>query len=67
MVRKLIYVAAFGASAIAAEAQAPMLPPHPPGTICFTSYGWCWLPRQFPVGSPCYCATPRGPIAGRTT
>ncbi|WP_145962746.1 hypothetical protein [Mangrovicoccus ximenensis] len=35
-----------------AEAQVP---PHPPGTVCFTPYFWCWLPAPQPVGTTCAC------------
>lgn len=31
------------------------LPPHVPGTICATPQGWCWLPQQGYLGSPCAC------------
>jgi hypothetical protein len=44
-----------------AEAQVP---PHQPGTICFTPQFWCWM--QFPSypGQICYCASPYGPVQG---
>lgn len=64
MVRKLSYLVAAMALAFPAAAQGP-LPPHRPGTICLTPYGWCWLPQALPPGGQCYCATPRGPIYGR--
>jgi hypothetical protein len=30
------------------------------GRRCYTSYGWCWLPRPAPVGYPCTCCCPLG-------
>lgn len=63
MFRMLLYVAAAAALAVPAAAQGP-LPPHQPGTICYTQYGWCWIQQSQP-GSQCYCATPQGPIYGR--
>jgi len=31
---------------------------------CLTPYFWCLLPGYFPVNSPCWCATPNGPVPG---
>jgi hypothetical protein len=41
------------------------IPPHPPGSICFTPNFWCWLPYPFPPGSPCACMTQGGAVPGR--
>ena len=62
MTLSLIYAALL---ATAQPAAMQNIPPHPPGSICNTPYGWCWLPRLFPVGSACFCATPRGPFYGQ--
>jgi len=41
------------------------VPPHPPGSICFTPYFWCWLPPPgIQPGFACYCYSPGGPVAG---
>ena len=41
------------------------VPPHPPGSICFTPYFWCWLPPPgVQPGFACYCYSPGGPVAG---
>lgn len=40
------------------------LPPHPPGTICKTPRFWCWVKPPGPVGQPCQCPSPYGPISG---
>jgi hypothetical protein len=49
--------------ALSATASA-QVPPHPPGTICFTPTFWCWM--QFPgiPGQLCYCPSPWGPVQG---
>lgn len=41
-----------------AIAQMPFLPPHLPGTICATRFGWCWLPQQLYLNTPCVCPGP---------
>jgi hypothetical protein len=41
------------------------VPPHYPGTICFTPQFWCWMPQVGPVGALCYCPSPYGWVAGR--
>lgn len=32
---------------------------------CLTPYFWCILPQYGPVGAPCWCASPNGPVGGR--
>jgi hypothetical protein len=34
------------------------------GNRCFTPQFWCWLPGYAYLGTPCYCATPYGPVNG---
>lgn len=36
----------------AARAQVP---PHAPGTICFTPSFWCWASQPGAPGRPCTC------------
>jgi hypothetical protein len=45
---------------------AAQVPPHQPGTICFTPQFWCWM--QYPnfPGQVCYCQTQYGPVRGVT-
>jgi hypothetical protein len=31
---------------------------------CLTPYFWCFIPQYVPVGTPCWCATPNGPVGG---
>ena len=45
----------------AAQAQVP---PHQPGTICFTQNFWCWLAYPQYPGSPCACPSPYGRVPG---
>jgi hypothetical protein len=47
---------------LAADAQVP---PHYPGTICFTPRFWCWMAQPGPVGGPCACPSPQGWVPGR--
>jgi hypothetical protein len=46
-------------TSMSASAQM-QVPPHQPGTICFTQYFWCWAPRVGPPGTPCACLAPNG-------
>lgn len=40
------------------------LPAHAPGSICVTPDNyWCWI-NQIPVGAPCACPSPYGPVSG---
>ncbi len=57
---KLIIVALSILSAVA-PAQVP---PHNPGTICFTSRLWCWASPPGSPGTACVCFTPYGQIPG---
>lgn len=59
---KLLVAVAAVLSPVSASAQ--MLPPHQPGTICYTQYGWCWMPGVFPLNARCFCNSPQGPIPG---
>lgn len=42
------------------------VPPHQPGTICFTPQFWCWMTYPMYPGQPCFCMTPYGPVQGIT-
>jgi hypothetical protein len=44
-----------------AEAQVP---PHAPGTVCYTPYFWCWAQPPGPPGLACVCPSPRGLVGG---
>jgi hypothetical protein len=41
------------------------VPPHRPGTICFTPKFWCWANPVGPAGSTCYCPSPYGRVQGQ--
>ena len=45
------------------EARA-QVPPHTPGTICFTSGFWCWAQPPGKPGGACTCPSPTGPVKG---
>jgi hypothetical protein len=32
--------------------------------VCYTPVGWCYLPQYAPIGTPCWCASPYGPVGG---
>ncbi len=49
---------------LAPTAALPQVPPHQPGTICYTPLVWCWMPRISQPGSTCFCPGPQGPILG---
>jgi hypothetical protein len=40
------------------------VPPHAPGSICFTPNFWCWANPPGPPGWACYCPSPQGLIRG---
>lgn len=40
------------------------VPPHAPGTICFTPYFWCWANPPGTPGWPCGCPGPYGWVQG---
>lgn len=41
------------------------VPPHTPGTICFTPNFWCWAPQPGLPGSTCACPTESGWVEGK--
>jgi hypothetical protein len=54
------------ALALMPSLASPQVPPHRPGTICFTPYFWCWVPPPGgQPGAPCACFTPNGPVHGQ--
>ncbi|RTM04046.1 MAG: hypothetical protein EKK31_17580 [Hyphomicrobiales bacterium] len=40
------------------------VPPHAPGTICFTQFFWCWAQPPGPPGYPCGCPSQYGFVPG---
>ena len=47
-----------------AKAQVPPIPPHPPGTICFTPRFWCWAQPPGAPNTACGCPSPQGWVQG---
>jgi hypothetical protein len=35
--------------------------------LCQATYLSCTVPGYYPVGTPCWCTTPTGPVVGHTT
>lgn len=62
--RGIVLVVAFGLGVVPVRSALAQIPPHPPGTICFTQYFWCWAQPPGPPGSGCVCPTPQGNIPG---
>jgi hypothetical protein len=63
MSRKAAVAAAAALAALALSASA-QVPPHAPGTICFTPQFWCWAQPPGPPGTACGCPTPSGWVPG---
>jgi hypothetical protein len=40
------------------------VPPHVPGTVCYTPNFWCWANPPGPPGTPCVCQAPTGYYGG---
>lgn len=62
-----LYRGAFFAACFALAGSLPataQVPPHAPGTICFTPSFWCWATPPGPPGATCFCPSQRGPVQG---
>lgn len=57
--RLLLATALLACALLAAPARA-QLPPHVPGTVCYTPQGWCWAVYAGPPGARCACPAPNG-------
>lgn len=51
----------FGAETKGTDSELPF---DQHSNVCFTPITYCYLPAHYPVGSPCWCATPYGPSQG---
>ncbi len=40
------------------------VPPHPPGTVCYTPQFWCWMQAPAYPGTVCFCPSPYGLVRG---
>lgn len=47
-----------------ARAALAQVPPHYPGTICYTQTFWCWAQPPGPPNTPCGCPSRRGMVPG---
>lgn len=59
----LFIILVLGALSVRAYAQQ-QVPPHAPGTVCFTPTFWCWALQPGPPGSPCACPVQNGYVNG---
>jgi hypothetical protein len=64
ILRALIFSLVLVASLLAGDNVIAQIPPHPPGTICFTPNFWCWAQPPGPPNSPCVCVTQQGLAQG---
>jgi hypothetical protein len=60
MTNRLTKLMMIGALVLVASPAAA----QPVSNRCVTPQFWCTLPGFGPVGSPCYCNTPYGPVPG---
>ena len=51
--------------ASAGATAGQQIPPHTPGTICFTPKFWCWAQPPGRPGGNCACRTSSGWVPGR--
>lgn len=63
--RLVVCALLLGSSMLHIQLASAQVPPHPPGTICFTPQFWCWSPQPAAPGSACSCPSPYGWVAGR--
>ena len=61
---KLIVLLSAIAIALLGRVAIAQVPPHAPGTICFTPNFWCWANPPGPPGAPCGCLSPNGYVPG---
>lgn len=56
----LLFATSFGQLPVAFA----QVPPHQPGTICFTRQFWCWANPPGAPGYGCSCPSPYGFVPG---
>lgn len=61
---RLLAILIFSSSFAFANSAAAQIPPHYPGTICFTPQFWCWAQQPGPPGTACMCPSPFGFVPG---
>jgi hypothetical protein len=64
--RVVIAIAALVSAACLPTAGLADVPPHQPGTVCYTPAFWCWARPPGAAGEQCTCANPNGgpPVKG---
>jgi hypothetical protein len=63
--RIAVAMVAAAAALFATPEPFAQVPPHMPGTICFTPQFWCWSSPPGPPGGVCFCPSPFGWVEGR--
>lgn len=63
-IRRHLAVILFAASLVQTPLAIAQVPPHNPGTICFTPKFWCWANPSGIPNQPCSCPTPYGWVRG---
>ena len=59
------FAAAIAAAlALVSFSSDAQVPPHKPGTICFTQQFWCWAQPPGTPRGPCSCQGPFGRVPG---
>lgn len=61
---RLLFLASALSLALHPTRAYAQVPPHAPGTICFTPQFWCWAQPPGPPGYPCGCPSAWGIIPG---
>lgn len=61
---RLAILLTFGVVAALTRSALAQVPPHQPGTICFTPTFWCCANPPGPPGNPCGCPGPYGFVSG---
>jgi hypothetical protein len=59
-IQRIIAVALGLTAALWLNVASAQVPPHVPGTVCFTPSFWCWAETQGEPGSPCKCGAVDG-------
>ena len=62
---RLILVVCGSLCAMSSDRLDAQVPPHAPGTICYTPQFWCWAKQPGPPGGVCYCPSAYGWVPGR--
>jgi len=65
ILRIILFTLTLLACFLARDDAKAQVPPHPPGTVCYTPQFWCWAQPPGPPGNSCACPTPYGWVGGK--